>query len=335
MATIKDIAKEAGVSVTTVSNVIHNTKSRASKETVERIRAIIEKYHYVPNMSARALVSKNSKIIGVLTYAEKKDIHFIPEDPFLGILIRSMEMNLTIRGYFTMVQTVSTLDELLALRDNWNFAGIIVHGLFEGGIFNQLTQDDIPCVLIDSYIQNDRFYTVGVNDFEGGRMATAYLASKGHKNIAFVSPTIFETGVVHERFMGYKSALEEAGVAFSQKNVYQVSTLDVGFALGQKIAECNDITAIFATADLLALGVIAGLQSKGISVPGDKSVIGFDDLYGSPLFNPPLTTIRQSVREKGVKAVDTLIDVIEGKTVPRHINLPLELIERGSVKAIN
>lgn len=334
MITIKDIAKEAGVSVTTVSNVIHNKKSRVSPELVKRINEIIKKNHYSPNLSARALVSKNSRIIGVLSYGEKTDVRSISEDPFLGTLIRSMEYEISLRGYYTMFYTISTEEELLTLRDNWNLAGIIVHGLFEGKLFNFLTKTDIPCVLIDSYIKDEHFYNVGIDDYKGGYMATSHLIKNGHKNIAFASPAIFETGVVHERYEGYVNALKDAGLRQKDKNLFQVNTIEAGFTLGQKIASRKDITAVFATADLLALGIIAGLRNKGLNVPEDISVVGFDDLYSSPLWNPPLTTIRQDVRLKGLTAVNTLVDVIEGKEVKKQISLPLELMERESVKKI-
>ena len=334
MVTIKDIAKEAGVSVTTVSNVIHKKKSRVSQELVERIDSIIKKYHYSPNLSARTLVSKSSRIICILIYGEHTDARFISEDPFLGMLVRAIELEISLRGYFAMIRTVCTEEELLTLRDNWNLAGVVVYGLFEGDFLKLLSNADIPCVLIDSYIKNDSFYRVGINDYEGALMAVKYLISMGHKNIAFVSPTIFDEGVVRERFKGYTDALKKAHIKVNEKNVFQVSTLEAGPSVGKKIAERKDITAVFATADFLALGVISGLKEKGVSVPEDKSVVGFDDLFCSPIFNPPLTTIHQDVKQKGFMAVDNLIRLIEGKEVKINDELPISLVERGSVKKL-
>ena len=334
MVTINDIAKEAGVSISTVSNVIHGVKTHVSPETAERIMKIIEKKQYKPNMSARALATKNSRIIGMLSHVEKQDFSCLPEDPFLGMLFRSVEMELSARNYYLMIKTVSTEEELLDLHKNWNFAGIIIHGVFEGSFFNQLTKITIPCVLVDSYIKHNRFLNVGLEDFKGGYTATSYLIEKGHKIIAFASPDIFETGVVAERFAGYKAALKDAGIEFNPDNVFQVSTLDSGWSIGEKIAQRPDITGVFATADFLAMGIISALQSKNISVPEDKSVIGFDDLYASQLFNPPLTTIRQDVKLKGSIAVKTLVDLIEGREISENTVLPVDLVERKSVKQI-
>lgn len=335
MVTIKDIAKEAGVSVTTVSNVIHNKKSRVSPELVKKINEIIKENHYSPNLSARSLVSKNSHIIGILSFGTKTDVQSITEDPFVGMLIRAMEYEISMLGYYTMIYTVSSEEELIALKNNWNLAGVIVYGLFEGKLYDFFTQIGIPCVLIDSYIKGESFYNIGIDDYKGGYMATNYLIKNGHKDIAFVSPIVFETGVIHERYKGYVDALKDAGLELKNKNVFQLSAVDAGYALGQNLASRKDITAIFATADLLALGIISGLQSMGVEVPDDISVVGFDDLDSTSFYNPPLTTVRQDVRYKGAVAVRTLINAIEGKETEKNISLPLKIVERKSVKKIS
>ena len=334
MVTIYDIAKEAGVSISTVSNVIHGVKAHVSPETVERIKKIIEEKQYKPNMSARALATKNSRIIGLLFYFEQKDFSTLPEDPFLGMIIRSVEMELSARNYYLMIKTVGSEEEFMDIHKNWNFAGIIIQGLVEGSFVNQLSKIKVPCVLIDSYIKHNHFYNVGLEDFKGGYAATSYLIKKGHKNIAFASPDIFETGVVAERFEGYKAALKEAGLEYKPDNVFQVPTLDSGWQIGERLADRSDITGVFATADFLAMGIISSLQSKNIRVPEDKSVVGFDDLFGSQLFNPPITTIRQDVKLKGRLAVKTLVDLIEGHDVSGNSVLPVDLVERNSVKEI-
>ena len=334
MITIKDIAHEAGVSITTVSNVIHGAKSRVSPETVERVQGIIEKYHYRPNMSARALVSGNSRIVALINHVEQENVASLPEDSFLAQLIRILEHELSVRQYYMMVKTVSTEEELLSIYSNWNLAGLIINGVFEGTFFRQLKKNSFPCVLVDSYIKKNPFHNIGLEDQHGAYIATEYLIKKGHRHIAFASPMIYDSGVVHERFVGYCNALADAGIAQEEKNVYQVSRLDMGFALGQKLAARSDITAIFATADLLALGIMAGLQRSGVRIPDDKSVFGFDDMFESHLFNPSLTTIRQDIQKKGAVAVETLINIIEGKKVSKNIILPVEVVERESVRDI-
>lgn len=334
MATIKDIAQEAGVSTVTVSNVIRGAKSHVSQETYEKITKLIEKHHYTPNMMARTLVTKNSHLIGFINHSESLQEGEIQDDPFFGLLLRSIERDLSLKNYYLMTKTVTNEQEFQSICDNWNLAGLIVYGVFEGSFFNKLSRSKIPCVFIDSYIAGNSCYNVGLEDYKGAYRATEYLISSGHKNIAFVSPVIFDTGVVHERFMGYRDALRDNGIEFKQENVYQVSTLSSGIPLGEKLAERNDLTAAFATADLLALGIMAGLQRKGKKVPEDISVMGFDDIFESRLFVPSLTTVRQDVRQKAASTVNNLLDLIDGKEVIKNTILPIQIIERDSVKKI-
>lgn len=168
-------------------------------------------------------------------------------------------------------------------------------------------------------------------------MATRYLIDKGHRNIVFASPAIKHSGVVEERFRGYKMALQEADIPFQSNNVYQQEiNIIEGIELGHKLSVRTDVSAIFATADILAAGIISGLNERGKRVPDDFSVIGFDDLYISSLTAPRLTTIHQDVQQKGKIAAESLIRVIEGTpNDDNNIVLPVKLVERHSVKDIN
>jgi len=336
MSTIKDIAREAGVSVTTVSNVIHGKSHRVAQETVNRIKKIIRKNNYTPNMSARALVNKSSRIIGVINHLiQSQSVSFF-EDPFHSAVLGGIEKKLQERGYYMMVRTVADEEELFSLFNNWNFDGVILTGLFDDGFFARLLEANKPVVLLDSYIKNEKIFNIGLDDRKGGFMATQYLIERGHSNIVFASPTLHRQGVVEERLKGYKTALKNNNIPFSWDNVYQQEiNLDDGIALGHVLSKRKDITAVFATADILAAGILTGLLQAGRSVPNDISIIGFDDFFYSRLTSPPLTTVRQDAAEKGRVAVDILANYIEGiENLPKSIVLPLSLVERGSVKKI-
>lgn len=335
MPTIKDIAREANVSVTTVSNVIHGKSSHVAQETVERITRIIEAYNYTPNMSARALVNKASSIIGVINHLIPGRAGSFLQDPFHGAFIGGIESTLRSRGYFMMVRTVENELELFSLFRNWNLDGVILTGLFEDSFFARLLKTEKPIVLLDSYIKNDVIFNVGLEDYKGGRLATEYLIGKGHRNIVFASPRILKGGVIDERYRGYCDALKDAGIPVQKKNVYeQEITINEGKALGNRLAERDDITAVFATADLLAAGILAGLQEKGVHVPDDVSVIGFDDLYISKVTTPQLSTIHQDAESKGIVAANMMVDYLEGKHLAsRSVIMPVSLVERGSVSA--
>jgi LacI family transcriptional regulator len=336
MPTIKDIAREANVSVTTVSNVIHGKHARVAPETVERIKGIIKTYNYTPNLSARALVNRSSRIIGVINHLiQSQPISFL-QDPFHGALLGGIEKKLRERGYYMMIRTVADESELFSLFNNWNLDGVILTGLFNDSFFTRLLSANKPVVLLDSYIQNDMIFNIGLSDYKGGLMATQYLIDKGHRNIVFASPHVQKQGVIEERLKGYRAALRKNGIPFSEKNLYQQEiTIDEGLALGHTLSMRDDITAVFATADILAAGIIAGLTQAGRRVPQDVSIIGFDDIFLSSIISPPLTTIHQNAEEKGAVAAGIMMDHLEGKKFSsRNIVMPVTLVERESVQSL-
>ncbi|MGB8453296.1 MAG: LacI family DNA-binding transcriptional regulator [Anaerocolumna sp.] len=337
MTTIKDIAQAVGVSCTTVSNVIHGKSGRVSAETIAQINETIEKLGYVPNMSARSLVSSSSKVIGMISHLTQNKNESIVEDPFHSAFIGSIEKTLRENGYYLMLRTVETTADLLTFLRNWNVDGLFCTGVFQDEFFEALTGLNIPVVLIDSYVTHPNMCNVGLEDYNGGYTATRYLIDKGHKDIAFASPTIKKHGVVYERFSGYQNALSEASLAFRPELVFE-QELDVNttVALGTTLAKRKDLTAIFATADILAAGIMSGLTEAGKKVPDDISVIGFDDINLCHLTLPRLTTIHQDAPLKGKLAVYFLIDQLENKPIQnREVILPIHLVERNSVKAIN
>ncbi len=336
MTTIKDIAQAVGVSCTTVSNVIHGKTGRVSAETIARINETIEKLGYVPNMSARSLVSSSSKVIGMISHLTQNKNESIVEDPFHSAFIGSIEKTLRENGYYLMLRTVETTADLLTFLRNWNVDGLFCTGVFQDEFFDALAGLNIPVVLIDSYVTHPNMCNVGLEDYNGGYTATRYLIDKGHRDIAFASPTIKKRGVVYERFLGYQKALAEASVTFRPELVFE-QELDVNttVALGMNLAKRKDITAVFATADILAAGIMSGLSQAGKKVPDDISVIGFDDINLCHLTSPRLTTIHQDAPLKGKLAVYFLIDQLENKPIPnREIILPIHLVERNSVKAL-
>ena len=337
MSTIKDIANAVGVSCTTVSNVIHGRAGRVSAETIARINEMIDKLGYVPNMSARSLVSSSSKVIGMISHLTANKKESIVEDPFHSAFIGSIETTLRENGYYLMLRAVETTNDLLAFLRNWNVDGLFFTGVFQDEFFNTLSELDIPIVLIDSYVSHSNMCNVGLEDYNGGYTATKYLIDLGHKNIAFASPTIKNRGVVSERFLGYRNALSEAKIPFRSDLVFeQELDTETTIALGRRLAARGDITAVFATADILAAGIMAGLQQSGKRVPDDVSVIGFDDINLCRLTSPTLTTIHQDAPLKGKMAVNFLIDLLDKNSIKNsEVILPIRLVERNSVRKIN
>ncbi len=336
MATIKDIARVVGVSTTTVSNVIRGNTGRVSQSMIERINQAIEDMHYVPNLSARALVSNASHIIGVINHLIPLEAGGFLQDPFHGALLAGLESTLREKGYYMMVRTVDTVPELLSLLSNWNLDGLIVTGLFPSDFYATLQAQSTPFILIDSYVDDDTKLQVRLADQQGGYLATKHLLENGHRRILFCGPPIQEQGVLRQRYQGYCQALAEFGIPVRQEDIYaREIAVQFSTVLGRELAQRYDYTAIFATADVMAAGLITSLHEAGRSVPGDISIVGFDDVSIARLTSPQLTTIHQDVVERGSMAANMLIaELAKDVHAPRCIIMPVSLVQRGSVRSL-
>lgn len=200
-------------------------------------------------------------------------------------------------------------------------------------------QDLCPMVFLDSYSQkNNDFLSVNIDDYKGGYIATKYLLTNGHRKIAFAGCYREENDVILLRYRGYMDALKEFGVPESEALLIDTFTrYEDGLVIGRDLANHKyDITAVFATSDHLALGIIKGCTINGFVVPNDLSVIGFDNLDLCTLSTPELTTISQNVHDKAVSAVQLLLDTIEEKEIQsKHITCDVELTIRQTVQRIN
>ena len=338
MVTIEDIAKEAGVSATTVSNVIHGRTNKVSAYTVELINEIIRERGYVPNLSARAMKTRSSKVVALINHLESRDQEKFMSDPFFMDLTSAVEKALRERGYFLMIRAISESEDLLAFLRNWNVEGVFMPGLFEDEPFYQTLLDlKLPVVLTDSYVSNLGHMTnIGLQDFEGGRIATEHLVQNGHKRIVFAGPKVKPGGVVEQRLLGYKQALTDNGIPFDPSLVYECefSTTKM-MELGGALAKREDVTGVFATADILAAGIMSGLQQAGRMVPRDISIVGFDDINWARMTMPMLTTVHQDAVKKGRLAAECMIQLLEGESNQlQNRVLPVQLVERHSVRKI-
>ena len=337
MVTLKDIANEAGVSITTVSNVVHKKKSRVSPELVAKIWAIIEREHYVPSMSARSLANSHSTIIGVITHITPQNTGSTMSDPFLSSFVDSIEKRTREEGYYLMIRAVEDAKDLAALTHSWQLSGLVLTGMFQDDFFSTVKTLGIPFVLIDSYVDDPEVCSIGLEDERGSWMATMHLLEKGHRVIAFASPSVRPGGVIEKRLQGYRRALADYGVPFDPALVFtQEISVSEGRRLGRLLAGRPEITGVVASADILAAGVMAGLNECGVEVPRDKSVVGFDDNYLAQLTNPGLTTIHQDADRKGILATDMIMKQLRREPIgEKTVILPVRLVERGSVRDLN
>lgn len=337
--TIKDIAALTGVSVTTVSNVINGNTHKTSDETITKIKKVIEELNYIPNYSARSLVKQQSKLIGVIIPQTEAENQVILENPFYSELVSGIEAKLREKGYYMMLTGVDVDKSYMDVFVNWNLDGAIILGVYKEKFYEQLKKVNVPILLVDSYIDDDFYYKIGIDDEYGGYLATKYLIESGHKRIGIVTGKIRKDGVEDKRFLGYQRALLEAGIDYDESlELHGHVDYDYGIEAGEIISEMlSDMTAVFVTADVVAAGVITGLHNKKVSVPDDISVMGFDNIPIAKMIVPGLTTIDQNIYEKGVKSIERLISVIEkdDEIMKDTLLMPLTIIERNSVKKMN
>lgn len=337
MVTIKDIAQAVGVSATTVSNVINGKSGRVSADTIEKINQAIDELGYVPNMSARSLVSSSSKVIGFINHVvTDKDSNFM-EDPFLAKFTGIIEHVLREHGYYFMIRTVETADDLKSFLRTWNIDGLFLAGIFNDSFFKEIKKLRVPMVLVDSYVNSNKICNVGLDDFGGSRLSTEHLINNGHRKIAFASPRIQDGGVLMERLLGYKAALTAASIPFDENLVFECGMNLKGTEhVAEYIASHPEVTGLVTTADYLAGNIIANLHKLHVNIPEDISVIGFDDLDICNLLSPPLTTVHQDMDLKGRTAVNFMLSILENPSkIPESIKLPTIIFERDSIKKIN
>lgn len=343
MVTIKDIAKAAGVSFMTVSNVIHGNTKKVSKPTIDKINRIMLEMNYVPNMGARMLVKNHSKIIGVVTNILSDVSEGSYQSPFIAEVLGSIEREIQNQGYYMMLYSSDSAEKMETLITTWNVDGIITVGI-DTKVCRKLGKiTQVPAVYTDCYFKEDEtFITVGTEDEAGVYTGVTHLLDKGHRRIAFISDTPnpltdLEEGVGDYRKLGYKKALESAGIIYSEDNVFVGSNQkkEQEKVFDRLYGRLNEFTALVFCNDYYAIFAIDYLRHKGVKIPEDVSIIGFDDVDMARLSTPRLTTLRQGVSEKGKLAVGKLMAQIKNEPIDQiSSRLPVELIQRESVKDI-
>jgi DNA-binding LacI/PurR family transcriptional regulator len=337
LTTIKDIAKKAGVSITTVSRAL-NGYDDVSEKTRRRIREIAEELNYSPNAVARSLVSRKTRTIGLIisdiNRAGAKDAFAF--EVLCGINDRAGELNYDLLLFSTSPkkQVEKSYKDLCRER---KVEGAILSGLRldDPYLREVIEQDAFPCVLIDIPVTGETVGHVTSDNRNGALLAVRYLLDNGHRRIAMINGHD-QAHVSRERLEGYREALEKQGLSFDPELVFNGRFSEEGGAEAayEILLRHSDVTAIFCASDLMALGAIRALERMGRKVPEDISIVGFDDINIASYCHPKLTTIRQDKYELGYQAAQLLIDMLENRTKNRKILLNNRLIERESVRRI-
>ncbi|CAK1695500.1 substrate-binding domain-containing protein [Vibrio crassostreae] len=334
MATIKDVAKEAGVSIATTSRVINNAP-HTSETAITAVKAAMEKLGYRPNANARALVSKSSNAIGVLV----NDV----SAPFFGSMIKAIdtvaseqEKQLLIgSGYHDATKERNAINLLI----NSRCESLVVHS--KGISDEELVKlaNEVPgLVLINRIVPDIENRCIALDNRRGSYIATEYLIKNGHKHIGYICSS-HNIEDAHDRLAGYLDALKDNGIEPSDEYIEYGEPDELGGeqAMVNLMAKNTDITAIATYNDYMAAGCLALLQENGIRIPEDMSVIGFDDGHIARFIYPRLTTIRYPIQVMANQAVKLSLQLAsdEPKEQSEHkLFMPI-LVRRASVRNIS
>lgn len=333
MKTLKEIAREAGVSMTTVSNVIHGNAGRVSAATIARINQIIEESGYVPNQAARSLAQRGSRLIAIIVQAAPGEN--ILRNPYVAEYVGALTLELQRIGYYPLVRITDDYQDIEQNLLGWNVTGAIFSGAFSKKLQSVKQLSAIPTVLTDCYVDIHGANHVNVDDVHGGRLAAEYLLSMGHTRLALIAPSLEDSEVDQHRMDGFTAVLDEQGITLRPEHAFSLpSPEELSARLRALLSSPDAPTAIFCTADRIAAQLIAELAHMGVSVPGQVSVLGFDDLPLAQYTVPPLTTLRQDVTHKARLVTGILHRHIQNKSLtPERETIDVEVIQRASVRS--
>lgn len=322
MATLKEVAEMAGVSVSTVSYVL-NGKKTVRPETLKRIEDAVDKLNYCPNLLASSLKTKRSKTIGVLV----SDMANI----FCVDILRSVEDELGKNGYCMIVCNADNDAEkerkCLRRLFSHNIDGLILMGTGANDM-SEYRKIEHPVVCLDR-ISDERLFIIRADHVLGGRLATEYLIKKEYRKILYIGNEKYVFS--QERYQGYEDALRKNGVHGKKVNMSTLRAEEAGELIEKLLEDGEEFDAVFACLDYIAIEVMKTLKRRGILVPDEVGVIGYDDIAPAKFTYPELTSIAQPKEEMGILAVKYLLDMIKGKKIKESQKLLKPwVVERGS-----
>lgn len=326
--TRREVAERAGVSVAVVSYVVNNGPRPVSSETQVKVKKAIRELGYYPNELARSLSRKQTATIGLI----------LPNltNPVFAEIADSLEKVCAAEGYMVMLCGTGRdpdKEKKLAetLRAKQVDGVVVIPSKSPQEILKRLQQANIPTVMLEHNLPNT--HCVAIDDRYGGRLATQYLLSLGHRRIGLIrrEPT---SALSTLRFVGYCDALEEVGIPFDPALVIESKAGHGGGyrSMQQLLALSTPPTAVFTHNDVLAMGAIRAIHDAGLTVPYDISVVGYDDTISASYLNPRLTTVKFSIAEMGRQAAQIVLELVQKQRdlPPQTITLPVELVVRDS-----
>ena len=332
MATIKDVSEYAGVSKATVSRVINGT-SRVSPDKKSKVEQAIEVLGYRPNAIAQALASSKTGSIGII----------VPElgGPFYSGILHSIEGQLRRLGYHAVVTAGSNSEQ--GERESVEFLlerkvdAMILHPQhLSDDYLIKLVSQGVALVVVNRLIAEIAQNCIEIDNTLGGRLATEYLLRMGHRNIACITGPLNKSDA-RGRLQGYRQALEKDDILFDEALVSEAGFTEQSGARAMEalLATKRSFTAVFACNDHMAFGAFETLKERGIKVPEQISLIGFDDILFARYVTPPLTTINFPIEEMSTQAVLLTIQILNRNKRDVSFKLSPRLVQRSSVKLLD
>lgn len=324
MPTLKDVAKETGLTVSTISRVLNN-RGYISEETRKNVYEAMKTLNYQPNEVARSLSKQTTNTIGVI----------VPHirHPYFAELISSIESAANKRKYKILLFNSKDRDEkemeFIEMCTSNRVAGVI---LCSGTVaMDKFSGINIPLITIERNLEKGTA-SVECDNLKGGRLATAHLIESGCKNLVHISGVYGTSMPADDREAGFIQVCDQAGVKHLEfkTNAKQYNTEEYNAFLEKVLTKNKEIDGIFASSDLIAAQILQVCAKLKILVPEQIKIVGFDDVMISSITTPPITTIHQPVKEMAEMAISLLIDASEKKIVPSKTTLPVFLVKRGT-----
>lgn len=331
VATLKEVAKRAGVDPSVVSRVVNNKAVNIRTETRTRVLDAIKELNYEPNQSARSLKQGGTRILGMIIPDFRNSVY--------AEIIQGAQHHAATLGYSLMVYSLfEEKQSTISLRTFKNRVDglLIACSEIEDDFVYELSKEDLPFVLVNRLVAEIENYVV-TNDLQGSRVAVKHLASLGHQKIAHISGPLY-TGTGLQRLQGYRLALKDYEVEFNSSYIIESTfSIEGGYsAMKELLYLPNPPTAVFAANIMICLGAMKAIQENGLAIPEQLSIICIHDVYFAETLNPPLTTIKMPLYEMGTQSVDKLISIIQGKDNGSGIILPdTQLIQRKSTARVS
>jgi len=330
--TLEDIAKQAGVSRSTVSRVVNNHPN-ISEGVRTRVLNVIHETGYQPNAAARSLASQRTQTIGLVL---PQAVSSFFTDPYFPRLIQGISEACNQRDYVLALFLISSKEDernIFSKVSNRSFLdGVLVQSGHHGDqqIIGRLVDAKIPQVVLGRPYRDDNVSFVNVDNVGGAYTAVSHLFRLGRRRIATITGPL-ESTVGVDRKQGYLQALNERGIGSDSDIMIEGDFTEQGGYYAMQTLLHQNPDAVFAASDVMAIGAIRAIQESGRRIPDDVAVVGFDDLPLSTIREFEVTTIRQPVFQTGVRAVEVLIDQLRnGIGFPQHIILDTKLVVRSS-----